>query len=103
MSAASKLEAHKKRCEASNIIAIAVRRKPELGQIIESSRRPAEKVSDAERTKRVRFVTMLRERIVEAYGEPLKQYYLPGTISQVLLDSLFPETEPENVRKDIYG
>ena len=101
--ARAKIEAHKKRGEAKNVIAIAVRNRPELVEIMDKTRREPAYVSDEERKRRRRFVAALRERIVEAYGEPLKQFYLPGTITMVLMDDLFPEEEEPKRRADIDG
>lgn len=96
-----RIAAHKRRGEAKNIIAIAVRKRPELVAIMDKARREPAYVPDEERRRRRRFVGELRERIVVAYGEPLKQFYLSGTISQVLMDDLFPEDAPPQSRADI--
>jgi hypothetical protein len=99
-----KFEAHKRRGEARTIIFVATEKRPALRTLMNSVKRPVEVVPDDVRRKRVRFVAELRDQIIAAYGEPLKQFWLPGTISQVLLETLFPETEEEGEsRKDIYG
>lgn len=96
--ARAKIEAHKKRGEAKNIIVIATRNRPELREIMDQARRGPSRVSDDEHKRRRRFVSELRAGIIEAYGEPLKQFYLPGAISAALMDDLFPEEETSSRR-----